>query len=208
MRRSGVPVRSAVRAAALGFGITASPIMLMAQSGPPRDAVQVDASEAYYTLPDSTLSGVIDRLNRTRLRGAGGQMSQGLTEYHIQPSWRPAGAGGYCRVSDLTLTVQVRITLPVWPGGTARPAEEQASWRTIEEAIRSHEYRHRDLTVHAARSLAHNLEQLRTRGCRALEQAFAGEVALADERLEEAHAQLDRDTPPRLSVGRREGRPR
>jgi len=205
MRRCGVPGRSAVTAAALGLGLAAVPIELMAQSGPSRDVLRVEASEAYYALPDSSLSGVIERLNRTRLEGAGGQMSQGLTEYHIQPTWRPAGADGRCRVSDLTVTVQVRITLPSWPGQAGRPAEEQASWRAIEDAIRTHEYRHRDLTVDAARSLAANLARLRTRGCRALEQAFAGEVALADERLEEAHAQLDRDTPSRLSVGRREG---
>lgn len=205
MRNLGRSGRSAVVAAALGAGVAGTPFALPAQAASPHEAVRLEASEAYYALPDSTLSGVIERLNRTRLRGAGGQMSQGLTEYHIQPSWRPAGAGGRCRVSDLTLTVQVRITLPSWPGGARRPADEQASWRTIEDAIRTHEYRHRDLTVHAAQSLAHNLEQLRTRGCRALEQAFAGEVALADERLEEAHAQLDRDTPARLSVGRKEG---
>ena len=70
--------------------------------------VIVEPSEAYYALPDTTLTDVIARLNRTRLAGAGGQMSQGLTEYHIQPSWLPAGAGGRCRVSNLTLEVPER----------------------------------------------------------------------------------------------------
>lgn len=171
----------------------------------PVDVVVVESSEAYYALPDSTLTDVIARLNRTRLPGAGGQMSQGLTEYHIQPSWQPAGASGRCRVARLGLEVQVRITLPSWPAERFRPETERASWRTIENAIRSHEYRHRDLTVEAAETLAQELEALETRGCRALEQAFAGAVALADARLEEAHAQLDRDTPARLSVGRKEG---
>ncbi|MCH1569707.1 MAG: DUF922 domain-containing Zn-dependent protease [Longimicrobiales bacterium] len=171
----------------------------------PDDVVVVESSEAYYELPDSTLTDVIARLNRTRLAGAGGQMSQGLTEYHIQPSWQPAGAGGRCRVARLGLEVQVRITLPSWPAERFRPEAERASWRTIENAIRSHEYRHRDLTVEAARELARELEALETRGCRALEQVFAGAVALADARLQEAHSQLDRDTPARLSVGRKEG---
>ena len=195
-------------AAALCGASFAGPVALSGQSAAsrtPEDAVVVESSEAYYALPDTTLSDVIARLNRTRLAGAGGQMSQGLTEYHIQPSWRPVGAGGRCRVSSLTLEVQVRITLPTWPGEVTRPEEERASWRTIEDAIRSHEYRHRDLTVGAAEDLARDLEALETRGCRALEQAFAGEVALADARLQEAHAQLDRDTPARLTVGRKDG---
>ena len=203
--RGRVPRRSFAVVAAFAVGLVTSPGALEGQSRTLDDVVRVASDEAFYTLPDTTLSGVIARLNRTRLAGAGGQMSQGLTEYHIQPSWRPAGAGGRCRVSNLTLSVQVRITLPSWPGQVNRPEEERASWRTIEDAIRSHEYRHRDLTVHAARSLARDLSALETRGCRALEQAFAGEVALADARLEEAHAQLDRDTPARLSIGRKAG---
>ena len=189
----------------VGLAFTMQAIGLGAQSGEPNDMVRVQLSEAFYMLPDSSLSDLIFRLNHTRLPGAGGQMSQGLTEYHIRPTWRPVGVGGRCRVSALTLTVQVRITLPSWPRQALRPEEERASWRVIEDAIRSHEYRHRDLTVHAARSLARDLSALEARGCRALEQVFAGEVALADARLEEVHIQLDRDTPDRLSVGRRAG---
>lgn len=203
---SGLVVRRSLTIGALvGMAFMTQGIPLWAQIGEPDDMVRVELSEAFYVLPDSSLSDVISRLNHTRLPGAGGQTSQGLTEYHIQPTWRPIGVGGRCRVSDLTLTVQVRITLPSWPGEALRPEEERASWRVIEDAIRSHEYRHRDLTVHAARSLARDLSALETRGCRALEQVFAGEVALADARLEEAHAQLDQDTPERLSIGRRTG---
>jgi len=175
--------------------------------GEVQNAVRILDEEAHYVLPDSTLSDVIARLNRTRLAGAGEMMAQGLTEYRIQPAWRPTGAGGRCRVSDLILNVHVRVTLPSWPGMDARPAEEQASWRLIEDAIRSHEYQHRDLTVDAAELLADALVHLRTRGCRALERAFAGEMALADQRLREAHDQLDRDTPDRLAVGRRPAGP-
>ena len=63
------------------------------------DVVKIEFVEVYYTLPDTTLTEVIARLNRTRLAGAGGEMSQGLTEYYIRPSWRPLGVGGRCRVS-------------------------------------------------------------------------------------------------------------
>lgn len=204
--------------AAFVVALVASPSGLASQVGSvelgettlesPSAGVIVESSEAYYTVPDTTLSDVIARLNSTRLVGAGGRMSQGLTEYHIQPEWTPAGRGGLCRVSNLTVHVRVRITLPTWPGETGRPVEERASWRTIEGAIREHEYEHRALTVEAAEALVARLGELETRGCRSLEQAFAGAVALADARLQEAHEQLDRETPARLSIGRREGRGR
>lgn len=170
----------------------------------PRTVV-VHTTESYYELADTSLTDVIARLNQMTVAGAGGQASQGLTEYQIEPSWRPAGARGSCRISNLTLDVRIVITLPVWPGQTLRPEDEQASWAVIEEAIRSHEYRHRDMTVEAAEDLAKNLLAIETRGCRALEQAFAGRVALAGRRLREAHAQYDRETPVRLSVGDRGG---
>lgn len=166
--------------------------------------VKIEFVEVFYTLPDTTLTEVIARLNRTRLAGAGGEMSQGLTEYYIQPSWRPLGVDGRCRVSDLTLRVQIRVTLPRWPSRSDRPAKERVSWDTIEDAIRSHEHRHRDLTIEAARILASDLNALEAQGCRALEQVFSGEVALAGVRLDEIHAEFDRDTPGRLSIG---GRP-
>ena len=56
------------------------------------------------------------------------------------------------------------------------------------------------LTINAARALADDLNALETRGCRALRQAFSGKVALAGERLDEIHAQFDRNTPERLSI--------
>lgn len=176
-----------------------APSAIDAQTRP--GAVVLDETERYYELEDTTLTQVIARLNRMQLSGAGGRASQGLTEYHIQPSWRPVGAGGRCRIANLTLTVQVVITLPSWPGHVDRPDDEQASWSEIREAIRTHEYRHRDLTVDAAESLAVELATLETRGCRALEQAFAGQVALAGQRLREAHERFDRETPVRLTVG-------
>ncbi len=179
------------------------PLSLSAQGiseGGDSDVVQIEFVEVYYTLQDTTLTEVIARLNRTRLAGAGGEMSQGLTEYYIQPSWRPLVVGRRCRVSHLTLRVQIRVTLPTWPSETDRPPEERASWQTIEGAIRSHEHQHRDLTINAARALADDLNALETPGCRALRQAFSGKVALAGERLDEIHAQFDRDTPERLSI--------
>ena len=179
------------------------PLSLSAQGiseGGDSAVVQIEFVEVYYTLQDTTLTEVIARLNRTRLAGAGGEMSQGLTEYYIQPSWRPVGVRGRCRVSDLTLRVQIRVTLPEWPSQADRPTEERASWQLIESAIRSHEHQHRDLTINAARALADDLNALETRGCRALRQAFSGKVALAGERLDEIHAQFDRNTPERLSI--------
>jgi predicted secreted Zn-dependent protease len=169
-----------------------------AQSAP---GVRVETREQRYELPDVTLTGIIERLNSTNLEGSETPLAQGLTQYDIQPDWRPTAAGGRCRASDVELLVRIVITLPTWPGAPGRPVSERTSWQTIESAIREHEYLHRDLTVEAAEALVDSLRRLETSGCRALRQVVAGEIALAGDRLREAHAELDRSTPKRLSVG-------
>lgn len=191
---------------ARGFGslssialIALSPHVLLAQSEPPTaSGVQVDVTEQYYTLEEPTLSEVISRLNSTRLQGESGPLSQGLTDWWIQPEWRPGVAGGRCRVTALTLSVRVVVTLPEWRHARRAPAQERMRWGRIEAAIRDHEYTHRDLTVEAAERLHARLSTLEARGCSALHRAFQGEMSVADARLSESHAELDRATPDRL----------
>ncbi|NIR40905.1 MAG: hypothetical protein GWN07_34110, partial [Actinobacteria bacterium] len=57
---------------------------------------------------------------------------------------------------------------------------------------------HRDLTVVAAGELHRTLRSLEAGGCSALRQAFSGAMALAQERIDAGHAELDAATPRRL----------
>jgi len=172
------------------------------------EGVRVESTERRYELDEANLSGVIERLNGMRLEGPSGPPSQGLTQYRIDPFWRPAAGGGLCRVADLVLEVRVVVTLPLWPNARWASEPERADWEGILDAIRSHEYRHRDLTIEAARELHETLSALEARGCTALRQTFAGIVSIAGARLDDAHAELDRSTPTRLIRGGRGGAPR
>lgn len=166
-----------------------------------RQAVRAETSERYYEVGAETISGVIERLNGMRLRGANGPLSQGLTRYDIRPEYRALASGGLCRVSSLRVEVVITITLPSWSMAPSRPDEERKRWTTIQDAIRSHEYGHRDLTIEAAEELAESLRGIEARGCGTLRRVVANELAVADGRLREAHAELDRSTPLRLPVG-------
>lgn len=178
------------------------PQSLPAQStSPTGSGVRVETTERYYSLEQRTLSEVIARLNSTRLEGESGPLAQGLTDYRIQPEWRPWAAGGRCRVAALTLTVRIVITLPEWTHASIAPSTERDRWERIETAIRTHEYTHRDLTIEAAERLHGRLSSLDVRGCTALRQAFAGEMSVADARLTDAHAELDRTAQRRLIGG-------
>ena len=160
--------------------------------------IDLDAREQFYALEDSAISEVIARLNGMRLLGPNGPPSQGLTTYHILPRWRPAAAPGSCRVRQLRMQVRVLVTLPRWTAADAAPASEQERWARILEAIRSHEYRHRDLTIAAAESLHETLSSLEAGACSTLGRAVDAALAIAHADLQEAHAALDAATPSRI----------
>ena len=163
--------------------------------------VRLEATTEYYDVEGGDLPAVITTLNRMRLEGPSGPPSQGLTQYWIAPDWSARASGGECRVSRVRVDVEIRITLPRWPGASSRPAEERARWREIEGAIREHEYVHRDLTIEAAGELLEEIDGLAARGCGTLRTVVTSTLSVVHGRLREAHAALDRDTPPRLSIG-------
>jgi len=172
-------------------------------NGPPTiSGVHVDSAEDYYVLSERTLRNVIARLNETHLQGPDRPPSQGLTRYDIRPEWNAVAQGGKCRVRDAEIYVHITVTLPQWPAVDDRPDDEQAGWRTIDDAIREHEYGHRDLILAASGELVDEIRGLDASDCAALRQEVAGTLSAADQRLLAAHADLDRATPPRLSVGR------
>ena len=134
--------------AALALVVAAStlaPGAARAQAGAPADAgLRVDVREQFYALEESTLSEVIARLNATTLEDGSGRLAQGLTDWRIEPTWRPRPAGGSCRVSALTLTVRIVITLPEWRYARGAPPTERERWDRIESAIREHEHTHQN----------------------------------------------------------------
>ena len=164
------------------------------------DGVTVDASIEYYDLDAADLRGVVDMLNRMRLEGPGGRPSQGLTRYWISPNWRVQAGGGECRVVHVDVSVEILITLPRWRVVRGRPVEEQEGWERIESAIREHEFVHRDLAIEAAGELREEMSGLRARGCGTLRDVVSSTLSIVNGRLEQAHADFDRDTPPRLSI--------
>ena len=190
--------------AALLLGSTAP--ALVAQDGDPEQGgaaprVDVEVTERVYKVRGDSLGAVVAQLNRMRVPGAGGSLSQGATTYDIVPEYTALARGGTCRVADLRLDVRISIVLPRWPGLEGRPAEERRRWGVIEEAIREHEYVHRDLTVEGARALARSLEGREARGCRALRQVVQGQLSVHGARIREAHADFDRSAPRTLPIG-------
>lgn len=165
------------------------------------DGLTVDVSVEYYDVDEPTLTTVIARMNGMRLEGPGAAPSQGLTQYSVVPRWQARASGGVCRAADVEVDVVMTITLPRWPLVETRPDSEQTGWATIETAIREHEFIHRDLTYSAAVRLLEALQGVEARGCLTLSRVVDSRLAIEGHDLREAHEELDRTTPVRLSIG-------
>jgi predicted secreted Zn-dependent protease len=173
-----------------------------AEAGPPSiPGVHVRSVEEFYELDEPTLTQVVARLNHTHLEGPDAPRSQGLTRFNIRPEWNAVARGGRCRVREVEVFVQITVTLPRWSPIAGQPAAEQGRWSSIEQAIRQHEYRHRDLVILAAATLLESIGNLEAQGCTTLRQVVASTLSVADSRLTAAHAEVDRSTPYRLAVG-------
>lgn len=158
---------------------------------PERPGLVLDVSEERYAIAAATFPDLVEALNGMRLQGPGGPLSQGLTQYRIVPEWTLAAAGGACRVSGVRVRARVVVTLPEWTAAADASDDELERWEAIEERIRDHEHRHRDLTIEAAEGLLDRLRGLTARGCAQLRRAVEAELAIADRRLAERHAELD-----------------
>jgi len=119
----------------------------------------------------------------------------------VRPHWRARASGGMCRVSDLVVWIEVTITLPEWPLWSSRPKRERDSWQRFDEAIRGHEYGHRDLVVDGGRDLLRDLSGLEANECNALRRIVSAIVSRADMKLREEHAAFDQTVPPILFIG-------
>lgn len=184
--------------------LAAFALMVLAGPGAAQDApegVRLDSSVEYYEISAPSIDHVIAALNGMRLEGPDAPPSQGLTRYYIRPEWTARTGGGACRVGQVEVHVDVDILLPRWVELRERPVLEQARWNTIESAIRAHEYGHSDLVIEAAEALVSELGGLEARGCGTLRSVVASTMSIADGELREAHAELDRNAPSRLSVG-------
>lgn len=167
----------------------------------PTEGLRVSEEILYYDVPGTSLSAVVTALNSARLEGPDGAPSQGLTRYFIKPEWTSRASGGACRVAQAEVFVDIDITLPRWSASADRPDDEQERWSKIEAAIREHEYGHRALVLEAAGELLSTIRGLAARGCGTLDDVVTSTLSVADGRLREAHATLDRETPTRLRVG-------
>jgi len=125
---------------------------------------------------------------------SGGRRKHGLTSYELEPSWQLVETSRRCRMDSVSIVARVTVTLPRWTGAKESDIESQASWARFINALRRHEYQHRDHVLNAATELFDELSELRATSCQRVRAEAQLRTNEAYRLLQERQAALDAET--------------
>jgi len=149
----------------------------------------------YYTIQGNTARELRAQMKRLGPLDDAGKRNDGNTNWDIQ--WRfdydriPKG----CVITNIRVTLALRVTLPRWTPGKSAPQALIETWTRYIGALRLHEMGHVDLSIAAADDVRRVLEaNRRVPDCPTAEATLnaAAMKLLAD--LRRRHARYDRET--------------
>jgi predicted secreted Zn-dependent protease len=119
------------------------------------------------------------------------EIAPALTRSDRRASLEYRSDGRGCRISDVTVALEVTIILPVWDIPRDASAALRVEWDRFLGALERHELGHRAIALSGAEQLAQALERIHGRSCDALHSA--AEYASRDEAAATRVAQIAYD---------------
>lgn len=119
------------------------------------------------------------------------EIAPALTRSDRRASLQYRSDGRGCRISDVTVALDVTIILPVWDIPHDASAALRAEWDRFLGALERHEVGHRAIALGGAQRLGQTLERLRGRSCDDVR--TAAEYASRDEAAATRVAQIAYD---------------
>lgn len=159
----------------------------------PAPAENLSKTYSYFSVGGTTLEELEDQLNR---RGpqvkSTGRRHPGATQMQFNTRLGYTEKGGYCRITDATVTVKAKVILPRWRQRGKAELDVRLIWDTLSNDIKRHEEQHVVIARNHARDLEKKLLRLgRQKSCEA---AAAKAKATADRILDKhdkAQAKFD-----------------
>lgn len=149
----------------------------------------------YYTIQGNSARELRDQMNRLGPLDDAGKRGHGNTHWNIRWHYDHDRAPQGCAITNIRVTLDLRVTLPRWTPGPSAPQGLVETWTRYIGALRLHELGHVDLAIAAADEVRRVLEANR-RGpdCPTTEATMnaAGMKVLDD--LRRRQARYDRET--------------
>jgi predicted secreted Zn-dependent protease len=131
------------------------------------DGVFMSVRERTYPVRGRTVAAIGRSLEHAGPRWEG-RVVQGLTSWCVRWEWRSTMHEGACRLLNVRVLLEVEIVLPDWKDHDSASPSLAFAWERFEEALRGHEYGHRNIGMQAAVETFRVLEAVRTRDCTAI----------------------------------------
>lgn len=132
--------------------------------GPTPIGMSIDAQDLEYRITGGTA-----RELRAAMNSAGpvvdGRRWDGATRWHVRWRFRYAARGTSCRMDSVNVMFESRVTLPRWEPPAGVSPELVAQWHGFVDALRLHEYGHRNIGADAGRAILRELRNLHTIDC-------------------------------------------
>jgi predicted secreted Zn-dependent protease len=167
---------------------------------PPGTGVRTTVDVQYYDIAGRSERDLLIAMQRSGPQWAGRRFF-GLTNTALQYGYRHAVEPRTCWPVDVSILVEVTVTLPRWESPHGTPYALDRDWRAFERALRRHEDGHGRLAEQEAAALDRELGGLRAATCVELD-AYANQ--LADDvraRFAAQHEAYDRQTEHGRSQG-------
>ena len=177
-------------------------LFTLAGAGPAFAEPQVTVHTEYYAIDGETPAALRQSLNQRSPVRQNNKRFDAYTAWQV--CWRylfDQNLAG-CGIKEVNTTLEVRFTLPEWPGRPTAPAPLQAHWGAYHEALLAHEEGHMQFGVEAAAEIEQALNAMAPHpSCPAMEQAANGLAQTLLRKYLELEKQYDRDTNHGMANG-------
>ena len=163
--------------------------------------ITVDLLERNYVVAGDNAQEM-GRSMRSNGPVSGGRRFSAVNSWRLSYQYRfGRSRANRCELSDVRITLNVRVTMPEWERPTTAPAELVTDWEDYERALRLHEEGHRDWAIRGARELLSRLRSFKTETCVFMER----EVRSLADGIIERFSRQNRDYDEETGHGRTQG---
>ena len=114
----------------------------------------------YLDVTGNSKRELIEALDRLSVPDATGKRFYGHTHWELRWNYNVASEGAECRVTTVTATLDMTMSLPRWdPPRNADPALVH-TWNAFVAGLREHEEGHRDIALDAAQEITNRIEAI------------------------------------------------